>query len=158
MNDRDSPAFVGRRQTDLSCKISTRLSFSPQYTNEEAGLVLRQNEKNHYDLGVTLRNGRRQAFLRRTIGGQSDEGVVFAELTSADLVLEIKTTPLAYEFSIRPDNGSPKVLGSAPTQALSSEKAGGFTGVYIGMYATGNGKASTRPADFDWFEYQPVGN
>jgi alpha-N-arabinofuranosidase len=30
---------------------------------------------------------------------------------------------------------------------------GGFTGVYVGLYATGNGKASTANADFDWFEY-----
>ncbi len=30
---------------------------------------------------------------------------------------------------------------------------GSFTGVYLGMYATGNGKASSAPADFDWFEY-----
>ena len=28
-----------------------------------------------------------------------------------------------------------------------------FTGVYFGMYATGNGQKSTKSADFDWFEY-----
>jgi xylan 1,4-beta-xylosidase len=31
---------------------------------------------------------------------------------------------------------------------------GGFTGVYFAMYATGNGKKSTTPADFDWFDYE----
>ena len=25
----------------------------------------------------------------------------------------------------------------------------------IGLYATGNGRAATVPADFDWFEYEP---
>src|SRR5208283_2921355 len=30
LNDVDSPTFVGRRQTDLACEISTRLSFSPK--------------------------------------------------------------------------------------------------------------------------------
>lgn len=33
--------------------------------------------------------------------------------------------------------------------------AGGFTGVCIGMYATGNGQQSTSPAFFDWFNYEP---
>jgi hypothetical protein len=40
------------------------------------------------------------------------------------------------------------------TRDLSSETIGGFTGVYVGMYATGNGRKSTHPADFDRFEYQ----
>ena len=31
---------------------------------------------------------------------------------------------------------------------------GGFTGVYVGLYATGNGQASTTNADYDWFEYK----
>jgi xylan 1,4-beta-xylosidase len=38
---------------------------------------------------------------------------------------------------------------------LSSEKIGGFTGVFVGMYATGNGRKITQAADFDWFEYKP---
>ena len=36
---------------------------------------------------------------------------------------------------------------------LSSETVGGFTGVYVGLYATGNGKVCTADADYDWFEY-----
>jgi alpha-N-arabinofuranosidase len=34
--------------------------------------------------------------------------------------------------------------------------AGGFTGVYLAMYASGNGAPCTAPADFDWFDYQPA--
>ena len=29
------------------------------------------------------------------------------------------------------------------------------TGALLGMVATGNGQRSTKPADFDWFEYGP---
>jgi len=45
------------------------------------------------------------------------------------------------------------VLGTGKTHDLSSERIGGFTGAFIGMYATGNGKSSSAPADFDWLEY-----
>ena len=62
-------------------------------------------------------------------------------------------SPLAYEFLCQLEKGPAKKLGAALTCDLSSEKAGGFTGVFIGLYATGNGQKSTRPADFDWFEY-----
>jgi xylan 1,4-beta-xylosidase len=47
-------------------------------------------------------------------------------------------------------------VATGATRYLSSEVAGGFTGVYIGMYATSNGDGRTSPADFDWFEYHPT--
>ena len=34
--------------------------------------------------------------------------------------------------------------------------AGGFTGAYIGLYATSNHQPTENYADFDWFEYQPL--
>ena len=36
---------------------------------------------------------------------------------------------------------------------LSLPLAGGFTGAYLGMYASSNGTPSNNTADFDWFEY-----
>ncbi|MGY4760186.1 beta-xylosidase family glycoside hydrolase [Paenibacillus caseinilyticus] len=46
-------------------------------------------------------------------------------------------------------------LGTGECALLSTEVAGGFTGVYIGVYATGDGRPCTVPAYFDWFEYKP---
>jgi alpha-N-arabinofuranosidase len=154
LNDQDSPAFVGRRQTDLACHASTRLSFNPQHENEEAGLVLRGNEKNHYEIGITLKDGKRQVFFRKTLGGKIIEPVQYEEIGAGDVVLSVDAAPLAYEFSCQPAKGSAKKLGTALTRDFSSEKIGGFTGVFMGLYATGNGQKSTRPADFDWFEYR----
>ena len=37
---------------------------------------------------------------------------------------------------------------------LSSVVNEGFTGAYIGMYASSNHTASENHADFDWFSYQ----
>jgi alpha-N-arabinofuranosidase len=156
MNDRESPAFVGRRQTDLTCAASTRLSFDPARTNEEAGLVLRGNERFHYELGVTLNEGKRQAFLRKTLNGKVNEPVRYENIGAGDVVLTVAATPLSYSFSVKAPDGLPTALGTATTADLSSEKVGGFTGVYVGMYATGNGQKSSVPADFDWFEYRPA--
>ncbi|MDM8209295.1 hypothetical protein QUW17_15760, partial [Bacteroides gallinaceum] len=41
--------------------------------------------------------------------------------------------------------------GQMDTRYLSSETNGGFTGVYLGLFAEGKGHA-----DFDWFEYMPL--
>jgi xylan 1,4-beta-xylosidase len=156
LNDQDSPALAGRRQTDLACRASTRLSFNPQHENEEAGLVVRGNEKNHYEIGITLKDGKRQVFFRKTLDGKTIEPVPYEEIGAGDVVLSVAASPLAYEFSCSPAKGAAKKLGTALTRDLSSETIGGFTGVFMGLYATGNGQKSTRPADFDWFEYRPA--
>ena len=80
------------------------------------------------------------------------------EIGSGDVILSVTASPLDYEFFYQPTKGPAKKLGTALTCDLSSEKAGGFTGVFMGLYATGNGQKSTRPADFDWFEYRPAEN
>jgi len=154
LNDQDSPAFVGRRQTDLACRAAILLSFDPQRENEEAGLVVRGNEKNHYEIGLTRKDGKRQVFFRRTLNGKVSEPVQYEEIGAGDFVLSVAAAPLAYEFFYQSGKGPAKKLGTALTGDLSSEKVGGFTGVFIGLYATGNGQSSTRPADFDWFEYR----
>ena len=38
---------------------------------------------------------------------------------------------------------------------LSTQRAGGFVGAYVGMYASSQGHPSANHADFDWFEYVP---
>jgi xylan 1,4-beta-xylosidase len=158
ISDQDSPAFVGRRQTDLNCEISTLLEFDPQNDNEEAGLVARQNDKYHYEIGVTLRDGKRQVFFRKIIDAQVIDPVFYADVPSGPVVLSIKATPLSYEFSFKSSIGEEHVLGTAPTKDLSVERIGFkdgmcFTGAYLGLYATGNGHPCSVPADFDWYEY-----
>lgn len=154
LSDQDSPAFVGRRQTAMACRAAAELEFEPAMANEEAGLVVRGNDANHFDLGVTLNDGRRKVFLRRVLGGKVIEPVQYEELPAGPVVLSIVAEPLKYEFFYQVGDGQPKSLGTALPQDLASEKIGGFTGVYFGMYATGNGKASSMPADFAWFDYE----
>ena len=155
MSDQDSPAFVGRRQTDLACHASTKLSFEPQHKNEEAGLVLRGNERNHFDFGVALKDGKRLVFFRKIQDGKVVKPIEYAELGPGDVILSVAAMPLSYDFFYQQGKAQPRKLGTALTRDLSSEKIGGFTGVFIGLYATGNGQKSTSPADFDWFEYRP---
>ena len=154
LNDIDSPALVCRRQTTLGCTASSRLFFDPQHTNEEAGLVVRGNEKNHYDVGVTLRDGKRQVFFRKVLNGKPEIAMAYEPIGKGPITLLVEAEPLSYKFSAIDGKGPPKELGTALTRDLSSEKIGGFTGVFIGLYATGNGQKSTTPADFDWFEYK----
>jgi xylan 1,4-beta-xylosidase len=157
LNDQDSPAFVGQRQTDFNCVASTLLEFDPKNENEEAGLAARQDDRNHYEIAVTLKDGKRQVLFRKVIKAKVIELVKYVEVGPGPVVLSIKASPLSYEFSCQSPDGTRNVLGTALTKDLSVEEIGFehgmcFTGVYFGMYATGNGQKCTSPADFDWFE------
>lgn len=159
LSDRDSPAFVGIRQTDLTCVASTLLGFEPTSENEEAGLVVMGNDKHYYQIGITTRTGKRQVFFRKVLKGQVQGEVQYMDAPAGPVVLSVKAFPLYYEFYFGPASGPSQQLGMALTKDLSVEAIGFedgmcFTGAYFGMYATGNGSRSTRPADFDWFEYR----
>jgi len=158
LNDQDSPTFIGRRQTDLTCRVSTSLDFDPKSSNEEAGLVIRQNDRFHYEIGVTLREGKRCVFLRKMVDAQIVESVQYVEIPDGPVTLSVYATPLAYEFMFRDSNEERAVLGTGITKDLSVERIGFdygmcFTGTYFGLYTTGNGIPCSVPADFDWYEY-----
>ncbi len=152
LDEPSSPTFVGRRQQHFECRASARLDYSPRQDGEEAGLVAFMNERHHYEIAVTSIANRRKVIVRRKIG--SLQRIVAEEdISGRDVELHIQADRNWYEFSVTTDGGQKMVLSRGETRYLSTEVAGGFTGVYLGMYATGNGKPCAQPADFDWFEY-----
>ena len=58
-----------------------------------------------------------------------------------------------YYFSFSKDNINFQPLGKADTNLISTETAGGFTGIYLGLFASGNGQMNKTLAEFDWFDY-----
>jgi hypothetical protein len=46
-----------------------------------------------------------------------------------------------------------KEIQKVQSKFFSSETVGGFSGVLLGLYATGKGTTSILGADYDWFEY-----
>ncbi len=157
LNDLASPAFLGRRQEHFDCSVTALLDFSPKYDGEEAGLTVMMNERHHYELAVTLAKGTRRVVVRRRVG---DLSVMPAcEKIGGDKVrLRIEADRDTYRFSYSPDGRGFKEIARAQTRYLSSEVAGGWTGVYLGMYAAaGSGAKSGSPAYFDWFDYIPNG-
>ena len=153
LQQNDSPAYIARRQTALNADISTKMTFEPVAENEEAGLLIRGNDKNHYDLLVTMRDGQKVAMMRKYLNDEVADSN-FVNLPDGDVILGISATPTEYTFWVKENEDAPSyILAKASTRDLSSEVISGFTGVFIGMYASGNGKDNTYPADFDWFDF-----
>jgi alpha-N-arabinofuranosidase len=77
-------------------------------------------------------------------------------LPPGPVTLCIDASRESYTFSVTTTDEEPVVLASGETRYLSTEVAGGFTGVYIGMYAQSSGDQLFTPAYFDWFDYLPT--
>ena len=152
LDDGSPVIFVGRRQQHFACDVAASLDFAPIGDGEEAGLTVWMNPRHHYDLFVTRLDGQRCIAARQRIG---DLVAIVARESIGDgsLTLTIRADSQHYTFGYSINNAAPHLLASGETRYLSTEVAGGFTGVYLAMYATGNGQASQSPALFDWFDY-----
>ncbi|MFZ5519304.1 MAG: glycoside hydrolase family 43 protein [Candidatus Zhuqueibacterota bacterium] len=148
-----APVFVGRRQCHFDVKIAASLEFDPMHEGEEAGLTTFQNLKHHYEIAVAMRNGNRVVLVRRRIGSLSAI-VAERELHSPRVELVIRGDRETYRFGFKTESQSEIELATGETRYLATEVGGWFTGVYLGMYATGNGRVCTARAFFDWFDYQ----
>jgi alpha-N-arabinofuranosidase len=129
-----SPTFIGIRQKDFVATISCDVSL----TNGEAGITLYMDEHHHYDLAIRKYENGYKVIERLTIGDiKSIENEV--DLGSENhATLVIRASHERYSFLTHAD-GKDILLGTAHTKYLSSEVAGGFTGVIIGLYAYGEG-------------------
>lgn len=132
-----SPTFIGLRQRDFNAVISCEVSL----TGGEAGITLYMDEQHHYDLAVRKDGAGYRVIERLNIGDikSVQHEVDLGDKNNATLI--IKASAERYSFFILAD-GREQLLGTAQTRYLSSEVAGGFTGVLIGLYATGEASSA----------------
>ncbi len=155
LDDVASPAFIGRRQRHFECRAAALLDFTPLSENEEAGLTALIDNKHHYEVALTLRGGKRAALARRTVGTLVCE-TVSEPLPDGPATLFIRASRQWYELGFKVSDGGEKIVAKGETRFLSSEVAGGYTGVYLGAYATARGQESCNTAHIDWFDYEPL--
>ena len=120
---------------------------------------MRANESFRYDLAVRLSASGREAVLTSRIAGVST-AIARAPLSDGVVTLEVVADETSYEFKVTvgrddDDAGQAAGAGRCPPRRSAAHGRHHFTGAMIGLYATGNGKRATAPADFDWFEYAP---
>lgn len=154
LNDLHPKTFIGRRQQDYHFDAYTSLEFQPESENEEAGVTLLMNNKHHYDIFIRRdKAGQKTVNARYTIGNLQHvekSAVIDNSIVNIKLTGNREHYQLLYKTST---TGGYKLLLKPEINYLSVDVTGGFTGVYIGLYATGNGSECKYPAYFNYFEY-----
>ncbi len=157
-----TPSMIARRVQSHKFNAQTKVAFTPKAKNEEAGLIIMQNSTNFYKFTIVLdESGERKVCLTKSNRRNRDiyETTLSEQsLKKGDVVLGIEGDGLEYRFYYSP-KGSEKakdrvyVGGVQDASVCASNIAGGFTGSYVGPYASSQGEESTSVAVFDWFEY-----
>lgn len=142
-----SPTFVAIRQCEMNLSISCDVALE----DCEAGLSMYMGSDQHYDLALRKTEDGFEFLKRLCIGDIIFEDKI-TKIPSNDEKLSVKlmieATNFNYYFKVV--YGETEYdLGSAQTKYLSSEIAGNFTGVIIGLYAQGN--ECKQPAEFSSF-------
>lgn len=136
------PAFIGRRQQHLCFEAETELNFSPSNEKEIAGLVCYQNESHNFVFGKTLKNGKLIIIVDRSEGvvKRISEKEVPQNYKNSSIKLKITGERDQYSFFVSYDSGLTweAIASKINARNLSTESAGGFTGVTLGMYASKN--------------------
>lgn len=137
-----NPSLLGRRQQHLDATATTAVRFDPASDDAEAGLVALQSDEFWYALLIGREKGKRVIRLRRRAGpDEPANGVVLKQAplsapATTPVQLRITARGANYDFGWSADGKSWHTLVSdADGTILSTEKAGGFVGAMIGMYA-----------------------
>lgn len=148
--------LIARRQQHISFAARAAMHFQPAAPNEWAGLALVQNDRFHF----------------RLVCGQNSQGIAIICLIQCEdgqettrvshhlpdytgtLYWKVEAHGQAYNFAyaLTPEAWI-TLAAEVDGRVLSTPRAGGFTGAYIGMFVESEDQPSTSVADFDWFEY-----
>lgn len=153
-----TPAFLGLRQQhrDVDVTAVLRVDLAAE---EEAGLVVRQSEQDHVRLALTARDGQRLVTTVHVRSGEETElgRLVLDTPTDEAVVLTASVRGQDYRFLVgRPDDGG-VVLETVDGRTLDSVGAGGFLGVWLGVYGSSDGRPTSTVAHVEQVEYRPVG-
>jgi len=131
------PSLVARRQQHANFSSSVQVRFGENDKPSDAGLVAFQNETHSFFLGVHLSaQGQRTIFLERRNDEVSQVASASLPANAHDVTLRVEGAGARYGFYYRIGSEAWVHLGGDQDGTiLSTKKAGGFVGAYIGLFA-----------------------
>jgi len=149
------PVMLGFKQRQFDFVWETSLSFNPRYAEEEAGLVLYVNPDYYYACSVKKQHKQKSCVLTRQIGDIHYVQNSLPIKAGETLKIKIRGGTDHYKFYIS-TTANYKTLGKAQTKFLSPEINGSWTGVFLMLFASGNGRKCKTPALFSFNKYQDL--
>jgi len=143
-----TPALIGLHQKEFDMELKVNVKTF----DGEAGISAYMDENHHYDLALIKEGQNYKVILKLNIGDIKYEKAVI-NIAHNETRFIIRCDAINYRFFYI-ENGREVNLGSGQTRYLSSEVAGGFTGVVLGLYSQ-NGKEFNEFSGFECEYFLP---
>lgn len=152
MRGRSSQMGVRQKETDF--EYAAKMNFSLKQEGEEAGISLFLQDDNY--INYTIKQEGEKAILK-LVTKERNKAAEVAKSTALNdfkgqLIFKVISKNATYQYLYSLDGGQTFVpLAQTASNLILCH---GYTGAYLGVYATSNGKATTNFADFDWVDYR----
>ena len=156
LNSPDLPTFVGRRQQHIGFEATTQLKLTEGNAGDMAGLTVFMDMFSHYDISLRREaNGGNTLVVEYWLSSIHHVAKEIA-LKGGKPYLRVTGTRDHYRFAYSEDGKTFTEVGVADTRYLSSETAGGFTGIILALFCQSGSESSRPKADFYSFMYHPA--
>ncbi|KJF45305.1 hypothetical protein LH29_07965 [Draconibacterium sediminis] len=157
--DKGHCAFIARRQQHHNFNVETEIFFHPKNETEVAGLMTGIKNTNHIRVEISKPGNETMATLYY-VSPHGEKNVARVNVpTGNHYFLRLEARGWNFQFYIgTKKNKWVKLGGLQDARIMSSEIAKGFTGSYVGMYASSNGNTSDNWCRFEYFMYEPYHN
>lgn len=141
-----NPAYIGRRIQHQDFEFSAEIEFTPQSEGQLAGICCFQNETHNIVLGKTMLEQKQTMVLLLADGDTNPIQLFSSTVPEANLstpvTLRVKANngQLSFQIAYAGEEWM-TVASEIDATVLTTERAGGFVGATVGMYATTNSGA-----------------
>lgn len=156
LSDTGIPAFLARPQQHVIFRAEAAVDLREAGPSDRGALVVFQNQGRFAELETTVTEGGAEVVLRGFDGQERELGRAVMQTRRASAIhLRVSGDVEQYTFSAAADGGSWVQVGpTIPRSWFSTEEAGGFVGVHLGLHARGTEPWAGGVVRFAWFEYK----
>ena len=145
---------MGVRQKETDFEYEAKMEFNPQQDNSEAGLSIFLQDDNFINYTIKKEEGKN--VLQLIVNERNnDQTLVKNEILdgyTGEINLKVVAKNQQYFYFYSLDKGQSYQLFC--TTASNLVLCHGYTGAYVGIYASSNGSPTNEYADFDWVDYK----
>lgn len=153
IKERQRASLMGFRQTESDFEYEAKMKFKPKSNNSEAGISLFQKDDNYFTF--TLVKDKDSYNLQLKLAKPNTEPQLLKKIEftnySDAITFKVKSENHSYSFYYSLNGEDFILFDETKANHILSK---GYTGAYLGVYVTGNGKSSKDYADFDWVSYK----
>jgi len=150
IENRKGCSLLGIRQKKTDFKFLVKMLYNPIMQGGQAGISLFQKDNNYFTF--TVEKNREKHVLKLLLKERKKEPVVihqtFIKLYNGSITFKVISENNSYNFYYSLDDGTSykSFIKTGSDKMLSK----GYTGAYMGLYATTSGRDIKEFADFDW--------